>query len=172
MRAILRTDINAVANNGSGGIRVTTSHPHFYTTGLNITRENIGGTTEANGTGPITVINSTQYDINNSVFANAYTSGGTCRLSCTYLYGYPGRLPDRPDARQHAANQHRKDSLPRERHLAHTHHQVQQQEANPRVNIPYIQKSGRDDRLRRFPVSAERSSITRTAAVPVIRTTS
>lgn len=82
--SIMAIDISGAANNGSGAIRITTSHPHFYTTGLNILVGTVGGVPNANGTWQITVIDSTHFDLIGSTFAGTYTSGGTCRMTCTY----------------------------------------------------------------------------------------
>jgi hypothetical protein len=66
---------NAV-NNGSGLIRLTVSSTTGWATGDIKTIASVGGTTEANGTWTITVINGTTIDLQGSTFANAYTSGG------------------------------------------------------------------------------------------------
>lgn len=77
----LAVNISTVANNGGGLIRVTTASPHNYTTGDEVLIQGVGGTTEANGIWIATVINSTTIDLNNSVFVNAYTSGGTVEIT-------------------------------------------------------------------------------------------
>lgn len=82
-------NISNCANNGSGLIRVTTA-THGYETNDMVTISGVVGTTEANGTWVITVINSTTFDLAvnadsdtgaASVFANAYVSDGTSQLA-------------------------------------------------------------------------------------------
>ena len=67
------------ANNGSGLIRITLASPG--TTGLVTGQEGsvsaMGGTTEADGTWILTVIDGFNIDLQGSTFINAYTSGGT-----------------------------------------------------------------------------------------------
>lgn len=64
------------ANNGSGLIQITTDGVHGWETGYIITHHDIGGTTEANDTFAITVVDTTNYTLDGSTFANAYASGG------------------------------------------------------------------------------------------------
>lgn len=66
----------AMANNGSGAIRVT-SAAHGYKTGDRVDITGTVGTTEANGTWTITRVNANAFDLNGSTFANAWSSGGT-----------------------------------------------------------------------------------------------
>ena len=73
--------ISGAANNGAGGIRITTAGTNAFTTGLSVTIAGVGGTTEANGTWIVTRISTTQFDLQGSVFANAYTSGGSARVT-------------------------------------------------------------------------------------------
>lgn len=70
-------NISATANNGSGLVRITTSALHGYTTGDVVQVLGLVGTVEANGSWIITVISTTQFDLQNSVYANARVSGGT-----------------------------------------------------------------------------------------------
>jgi len=79
----LPTTITAMANNGAGLIRVT-SAGHGYSSGDFIQLSTTLGTVEANGTWKITVIDANNYDLNDSVFANAYTSGGAARKLAFY----------------------------------------------------------------------------------------
>ena len=70
--------ITNAANNGSGAIRITysgTASPTI-TTGNIINVSNIGGTTEANGSWVVTVIDAQDIDLVGSTFINTYTSGG------------------------------------------------------------------------------------------------
>jgi hypothetical protein len=67
--------ISGAVNNGSGLIRLTTS-ANVFTTNDWVTVFGVGGTTEANGSWKVTVINSTTIDLQGSTFTNAYTTGG------------------------------------------------------------------------------------------------
>lgn len=68
--------ITGAANNGSGLIRITVASTASLTTGDSKTISGVLGTTEANGTWTITVVNATHFDLQGSTFANAYVSGG------------------------------------------------------------------------------------------------
>lgn len=69
--------ITNATDNGSGKIRIT-SAAHGRVTGDSVHIEGIVGTTEANGDwDSITVIDENTYDLDLSVFANAYVSDGT-----------------------------------------------------------------------------------------------
>lgn len=68
--------ISGAANNGSGLIRITAA-ANSYTTGTRVVVSGVTGTTEANGSWIVTVINSTTFDLQGSTFTNAYVSGGT-----------------------------------------------------------------------------------------------
>jgi hypothetical protein len=68
--------ISGAADNGSGLIRLTVVSTADYTTGQIKDVHNVGGTTEANGTWTITVVDGTHIDLQGSTFANMYTSGG------------------------------------------------------------------------------------------------
>jgi hypothetical protein len=68
--------ISNAANNGSGLIRLTVSSSAGWATGDIKDVASVGGTTEANGTWTITVINGTTIDLQGSTYTNAYTSGG------------------------------------------------------------------------------------------------
>lgn len=63
-------------NNGSGLIRLTLSSTANMTTNDVWVVQNVAGTTEANGTWPITVIDGTHIDLQGSTFTHAYVSGG------------------------------------------------------------------------------------------------
>src|SRR6185312_9440382 len=65
------------ADNGSGLIRLTVADSSTFATGQKKTVSDVTGTTEANGTWTITVVNSTKIDLQSSTFTNAYVSGGT-----------------------------------------------------------------------------------------------
>lgn len=68
--------ISGAANNGSGKIRLTVGSTTGWTTGNYKTISGVLGTTEANGTWQITVVDGTHIDLNVSTFSNAYSSGG------------------------------------------------------------------------------------------------
>lgn len=63
-------------DNGSGLVRVTVGSTSGWTTGSYKTITGVVGTTEANGTWQITVIDGTNIDLVGSTFATAYDSGG------------------------------------------------------------------------------------------------
>lgn len=68
--------ITGAADNGSGKVRLTVESTAGWTTGDTKTISSVGGTTEANGTWLITVVDGTHIDLAAVTFANAYTSGG------------------------------------------------------------------------------------------------
>jgi hypothetical protein len=72
--------VTGAANNGAGKIRLTlnaTSNAFFDIAGQNfIVVQGVVGTTEANGTWRVTIIDSTHIDLIGSTFTNAYVSGG------------------------------------------------------------------------------------------------
>jgi len=69
-------DVTGAADNGSGLVRLTVTDTTGWTTGDIKDIADVGGTTEANGTFTITVVDGTHIDLQGSTFANAYTSGG------------------------------------------------------------------------------------------------
>lgn len=65
------------ANNGSGLIRLAiAASPGLYT-GNTMTVSGVAGTTEANGTWTVTVIDSTHVDLQGSTFTHTYTGAGS-----------------------------------------------------------------------------------------------
>lgn len=70
---------NAV-DNGGGLIRITCV-AHGGTTGQSWVVADVVGTTEANGTWTITVIDADTFDLQGSAFVNPYVSGGTATFS-------------------------------------------------------------------------------------------
>jgi hypothetical protein len=74
--ALSRT-ITGCADNGSGAIRVTTSAAHLFSSHDIVIVTGVTGTTEANGTWPITVIDATHFDLVGPGFVHAYVSGGS-----------------------------------------------------------------------------------------------
>jgi len=69
--------VEDAADNGSGLIRITIADTSLLTTGDVAKIADIVGTTEANDSWTITVIDGTNFDLQGSTFSNAYTSGGT-----------------------------------------------------------------------------------------------
>jgi hypothetical protein len=65
------------ATNVGGGIKISTSSAHLFSTADIVTCADVGGVPNANGTFAITVVDSTHFTLNFSTFAGAYTSGGT-----------------------------------------------------------------------------------------------
>lgn len=81
-----------------GLVEITTSAAHGLSTGWTVTISGIVGTTEANGTHPVTVVDSTHFTIP-VTFVNAYVSGGSVQplgtiagtiVSGVYTPGTPG----------------------------------------------------------------------------------
>jgi hypothetical protein len=70
-------NVRGAANNGGGLIRLTVGTTSNLHTGQSVTVANVGGTTEANGTWTVTVIDATHIDLQGSAFVHAYTSGGS-----------------------------------------------------------------------------------------------
>lgn len=69
---------------GTGGVvRLTVASSAALTTGQAVTVASVGGTTEANGNWICTVVDSTHVELIGSVFANAWTSGGTIQPMIT-----------------------------------------------------------------------------------------
>lgn len=72
----LQATVSGAANNGSGLIRLTTTSTANFQTNQWWQVADVVGTTEANGTWAITVIDGTHIDLQSSTFTNAYVSGG------------------------------------------------------------------------------------------------
>ena len=70
-------NVAGAADNGAGLIRIMTAAPTAVETHDEVIIAAVGGTTEANGTWPITYVDATHFDLEGSAFANTYTSGGT-----------------------------------------------------------------------------------------------
>lgn len=85
-------NVSGAANNGAGLIRITTDAAHTMQTGVSVTIASVGGTTEANGTWTVTVIDATNFDLQGSSFANAYTSGGTWTYNPNGVFPVTGTL--------------------------------------------------------------------------------
>jgi hypothetical protein len=88
---------NAAASpvaNGQGGnlIRLAVASTSLLTSGTEIEVAGVNGTSEANGSWIVTVIDGTHIDLQNSAYANSYVGGGTvetlpgtCSLPSDYL---------------------------------------------------------------------------------------
>lgn len=74
--AIGAVAISNAADNGAGLVRLTVASTAGWATNDYKTIYDVGGTTEANGSWLVTIINGTTLDLQGSAFANAYTSGG------------------------------------------------------------------------------------------------
>jgi hypothetical protein len=68
--------ITGTANNGSGLIRLTMASTASLTTGQKVMVDAVTGTTEANGSWTITVVDATHVDLQGSTFSSAWVSGG------------------------------------------------------------------------------------------------
>lgn len=84
-------NISGAADNGAGLIRIT-SEVHSLQTGNSVVIASVAGTTEANGTWVITVINATTFDLQGSTFTNAYVSGGTANILLNGILPLTGTL--------------------------------------------------------------------------------
>jgi hypothetical protein len=84
---------SALANNGSGLIRVT-STAHGLSTGYRVHVQLVQGVANANGTWYVTVIDANTFDLQNSVFAGTYTaSTGSWILAPLFGWDYQFALP-------------------------------------------------------------------------------
>lgn len=61
-------------------IQITTVDEHHLVTGDVVTITGVVGTTEANGTWAVTLVDTTNFTLDGSSFSNAYTSGGHVRV--------------------------------------------------------------------------------------------
>jgi hypothetical protein len=77
--------VAGAADNGVGLIRIT-ANGHGFQTGDKVIISSVVGTAEANGTWTITRIGANTLDLQGSVFANAYVSGGTIFSSIIHVY--------------------------------------------------------------------------------------
>lgn len=69
--------IVGAANNGAGLVRLTVGSTATFSTGQVKKVSGVVGTTEANGSWTITVVDATHIDLQGSAYANSYVSGGT-----------------------------------------------------------------------------------------------
>jgi len=86
--AVTFRDITNVTNNGIGIIRVTVSVTSGFITGQRVIINDVVGVTAANGKWTITVINPSQFDLQNSSFSGAYVSGGYVINNPSLPYGF------------------------------------------------------------------------------------
>jgi hypothetical protein len=71
--------ITGAANNGSGLIRIT-AVAHTFRDEDRVTITGVGGTTEANAANwRVIFVSANTFDLKNSTFTNAYTSGGSAK---------------------------------------------------------------------------------------------
>lgn len=82
-KATLIKAISNVDDNGSGLVRITAAS-HGLSTGDEVIIAGVAGTTEANGYWTVTVISATQFSLNSSAYANAWTSGGSVYNGVSY----------------------------------------------------------------------------------------
>lgn len=76
--------VTGTANSG-GLVRLTLTTTRGLMTGNTMVVSGVGGTTEANGTWVITVVDSTHVTLTGTTYANAYTSGGSTSTSAGYM---------------------------------------------------------------------------------------
>jgi hypothetical protein len=86
--AVTFRDITNVTNNGIGIIRVTVSVTSGFITGQRVIINDVVGVSAANGKWTITVINPSQFDLQNSSFTGAYVSGGYVINNPSLPYGF------------------------------------------------------------------------------------
>lgn len=91
-RELTLAAVTNVVNNGSGLCRVTVA-THGFSTGNKVSISGVLGSTEANGTWTITVIDPNTFDLVGSVFNNTYVSGGVAGLAPAYGWTFKHALP-------------------------------------------------------------------------------
>lgn len=83
---VITTAVTGAASNGGPGlIRLAVASTRGIWSGSTMIVSGVTGTTEANGTWVVTVIDGTHIDLVGSVFTNAYASGGTAIGSSGYM---------------------------------------------------------------------------------------
>ena len=85
--------VSGAANNGNGAIRLTLGSTSGLMNDNRMAVSGVGGTTEANGTWPIAVIDGTHVDLVGSAFVNAYTSGGSTTTNTGRMRVFTGGAP-------------------------------------------------------------------------------
>jgi len=96
--------VTGMANNGSGLIRVTFSGRHGQRTGQQMYILGTVGTTEANGLWTVTVVSTTQLDLDGSTFTNAWVSGGTGYIWNNCVLMHDNTMQAMPDGHVLIAN--------------------------------------------------------------------
>lgn len=77
--------VTGTASGTAGVVRLTVASTANMTTGETRIVAGVGGTTEANGTHTITVVDATHVELDGTTYANSWTSGGT--ISDVYVSG-------------------------------------------------------------------------------------
>jgi hypothetical protein len=86
--AVTYRTVTGAANNGIGLIRLTIATTNGMITGQNVTVQDVSGVSSANGNWRITVMNTTQIDLQGSAFTGAYISGGYVINNPSLPYGF------------------------------------------------------------------------------------
>jgi hypothetical protein len=86
--AVTYRTVTGAANNGIGLIRLTIATTNGMITGQHVTVQDVSGVSSANGNWRITVMNTTQIDLQGSAFSGAYTSGGYVINNPSLPYGF------------------------------------------------------------------------------------
>jgi hypothetical protein len=81
-------DITNVTNNGIGIVRITVSTTNGMITGQMVTIRDVTGVPNADGDFTITVANTFQFDLQNTLFTGAYTGGGYVINNPSLPYGF------------------------------------------------------------------------------------
>ena len=86
------TNVTGTANSGSGAIRLTVMSSAAFSSNQIGVVAGVVGTTEANGSWVITVVDGTHVDLVGSTYVNGYVSGGTLAVSsnCVAIYSSTG----------------------------------------------------------------------------------
>lgn len=91
--ALTGLDISTIVAN-AGEIEITTESAHGFTTADLVSVDAVVGTNEANVSNwPITVINTTRFTLDDTVFANTYVSGGIVARAPAYEFKFKHALP-------------------------------------------------------------------------------
>lgn len=86
--------ISAVANNGGGAVRITTSAAHGLVTGDVVNTYGIGGIVPANGRFTVTVVDTTRVDLQGSAFSGTWAGSGTLSVWNNRRNGTAFRVED------------------------------------------------------------------------------
>ena len=73
--------ITSITNNGSGLVRVTTTHLHGITSGQAVKIAGVSDSGEVNGSWNATVVSTTVFDLNLSTYVSTYGAGGAVKQS-------------------------------------------------------------------------------------------